>query len=85
MVFRRNRKFYAELRMEEEGRWVCDNPLFTCGDKGLYPVFKTGGPTGRFPKNHQEFILKNIGGENGSDKEGEGANNERNANRFRRM
>jgi len=85
MVFKRNRKFCAVLREEREGRWVCDNPLFTCGDKGLYPVFKTGGPTGRFPKNHQEFILKNIGEENGSNERREETNNARNANRFHRI
>ena len=60
MVFKRNRKFCAVLKMEEEGRWVCENPLFTCGDKGLFPVFKTGGPIGIFPKNHQEYILKPL-------------------------
>ena len=62
MVFKRNKKYFSELRMEREGRWVNEHPLFLCGNKGLYPVFKTGGPTGRFPKNHQEFILKEIGG-----------------------
>ena len=62
MVFKRNKKYFSELRMEREGRWVNEHPLFLCGKKGLYPVFKTGGPTGRFPKNHQEFILKEIGG-----------------------
>ena len=62
MVFKRNKKYFSELRMEREGRWVNEHHLFLCGNKGLYPVFKTGGPTGRFPKNHQEFILKEIGG-----------------------
>jgi len=85
MVFKRNKKFYAELKMEEEGRWVCENPLFTCGDKGLYPVFKTGGPTGRFPKNHQEFILKNIGEEDGDSKGRQKVGSTRNANRFHRI
>ena len=62
MVFKRNRKFAACVVLMEEstGRWIADRPLFTCGNKGLFPVFKTGGPTGAFPKNHQEFILKNI-------------------------
>ena len=49
--------------MEREGYWVSDMPLFVNGNQGLFPVFKTGGPTGRFPRNHQELILKNIGGE----------------------
>tara|TARA_R100000008_G_C3439355_1_gene93592 strand:- start:10 stop:225 length:216 start_codon:yes stop_codon:yes gene_type:complete len=60
MVFKRNKKFFSELKEEKKGYWVSQHPLFLCGDKGLYPVFKTGGPQGRFPKNHQEFILKNI-------------------------
>ena len=62
MVFKRNKKYFSELRMEREGRWVNEHPLFLCGNKGLYPVFKPGGPTPSFPKNHQEFILKEIGG-----------------------
>lgn len=49
--------------MEREGYWVSDMPLFINGSQGLFPVFKTGGPTGMFPRNHQELILKNIGGE----------------------
>ena len=49
-----------ELKMKREGYWVSVHPLFISGNKGLYPVFKTGGPTGRFPKNHQEFILKSF-------------------------
>tara|TARA_R100000234_G_C4859450_1_gene118530 strand:+ start:149 stop:373 length:225 start_codon:yes stop_codon:yes gene_type:complete len=62
MVFKRNKKFSSCVILKEEskGRWMSDKPLFTCGSKGLYPVFKTGGPTGVFPKNHQEFILKDI-------------------------
>lgn len=60
MVFKRNRKYFSELREKRNGYWVSEHPLFLCGGKGLFPVFKTGGPTGRFPKNHQEFILRNI-------------------------
>ena len=60
MIFKRNKKFFSELKEEKKGYWVSQHPLFLCGDKGLYPVFKTGGPQGRCPKNHQEFILKNI-------------------------
>ena len=48
--------------MVREGYWVSVYPLFISGNTGLYPVFKTGGPTGRFPKNHQEFIQKKLGG-----------------------
>ena len=62
MVFKRNKKYFSELKMKREGYWVSIHPLFISGNKGLYPVFKTGGPTGRFPKNNQEFILKEIGG-----------------------
>ena len=62
MVFKRNRKFSSCVVLGEEspGRWMADKPLFTCGNKGLFPVFKTGGPTGAFPKNHQEFTLRDI-------------------------
>ena len=62
MVFKRNKKFSSCVILKEEskGRWMSNEPLFTCGSKGLYPVFKTGGPTGVFPKDHQEFILKEI-------------------------
>lgn len=58
MVFKRNKKYFSELTERKDGYWVDDNPLFICGDKGLYPVYKTGGPQGRFPKNHQELIMK---------------------------
>jgi hypothetical protein len=62
-VFKRNRNYTgAVLEEEKPGRWVSNKPLFLCGNKGLFPVFKTGGPTGRFPVNHQEFIVKRIGG-----------------------
>ena len=60
MVFKRNRKYFSSLKEEREDYWVSEQPLFLCGDKGLFPVFKNGGPTGRFPKNHQEFILKEV-------------------------
>tara|TARA_R100000781_G_scaffold114634_1_gene85965 strand:+ start:1006 stop:1221 length:216 start_codon:yes stop_codon:yes gene_type:complete len=62
VAFKRNKKYCSVLTELKEGYWVDSCPLFVCGDKGLFPVFKTGGPTGRFPKNHQELILKNIGG-----------------------
>lgn len=68
-VFKRNKKYFSELKMEQEDYWVSLHPLFVNGNKGLFPVFKAGGPTGRFPKNHQEFILKNIGDSNGRKKE----------------
>jgi hypothetical protein len=64
VAFKRNRKYFSELKMEREGYWVNLHPLFIKGNEGLYPVFKTGGPTGVFPKNHQELILKNLGEDN---------------------
>ena len=63
-VFKRERHYAGALKREgETNRWISDKPLFRCGDKGLFPVFRTGGPTGNFPKNHQELILRNIGGD----------------------
>tara|TARA_R100001594_G_scaffold13276_5_gene28772 strand:+ start:4736 stop:5032 length:297 start_codon:yes stop_codon:yes gene_type:complete len=58
MVFKRNKKYFSSLKEEKEGYWVSEQPLFIGGNKGLFPVFKNGGPTGQFPKNHQEYILK---------------------------
>mgnify|MGYP003141617441 CR=1 FL=1 len=60
MVFKRNKKYFSSLKEEKEGYWVSEQPLFIGGNKGLFPVFKNGGPTGRFPKNHQEYICKDI-------------------------
>ena len=60
MLFKRNKKYFSSLKEEREGYWVSEQPLFIGGNKGLFPVFKNGGPTGRFPKNHQEFILKDV-------------------------
>lgn len=67
MVFKRNREWakckvlseYSDAKYGQS-RWISDKPLFISGNKGLYPIFKTGGPTGAFPKNHQEFILRDI-------------------------
>ena len=58
--FHRNKKYFSLLREVKEGYWVNDEPLFINKTQGLYPVFKNGGPQGRFPKNHQEFILRNL-------------------------
>jgi len=68
-AFKKNKKYFSELKMEREGYWVSKYPLFIYKDKGLYPVFKTGGPTGSFPKNYQELILKNMGEKDGRKKE----------------
>ena len=40
-----------------------DNPLFICGDKGLFPVYRTGGRQGVLNKNYHELILKDISDE----------------------
>ena len=58
--FQRNKKYYSILKENTTGRWIDENPLFVNKTQGLYPVFKTGGPQGKFTKNHQEFILKNL-------------------------
>jgi hypothetical protein len=60
MVFKRNKKYFSSLTEVKEGYFLSEQPLFLCGKQGLFPVFKTGGPTGRFPKNHQEFVLKEV-------------------------
>ena len=31
---------------------------------GLFPVFNVRGPHGRFPMNHQEYIVKELGDKN---------------------
>jgi hypothetical protein len=61
MEFKKNKNYYSCLRKESEIRWVCDNPLFLCGDKGLFPVYRAGGRQGVLNKNYHELILKNIG------------------------
>ena len=58
--FKRNKRYFSLLREVKKGYWVNEEPLFTNRNQGLYPVFKTGGPHGKFPKNHQEFILKSL-------------------------
>ena len=65
MKFEKNKKYFSLLREEKEGRWVCDNPLFKCGNKGLFPVYKTSGRYGVMNKNYHELVLKDINeGEN---------------------
>ena len=60
MIFKRNKKYCAVLSEEKPGYWVDSCPLFVSKEEGLFPVYKTGGPTGRYPKNNQEFILKKL-------------------------
>ena len=62
--------FYLSFKDKKNiQKWLetFDKPLFISGNKGLYPIFKTGGPTGAFPKNHQEFELKDIKEDNKDD------------------
>ena len=37
--------------------------IFICGDKGLFPVYRTGGRQGVLNKNYHELILKDISDE----------------------
>ena len=60
MEFKRNKNYYSSLRKKSETRWVCDNPLFLCGDKGLFPVYRAGGRQGVLNKNYHELVLKNL-------------------------
>lgn len=60
MEFTRNKSYYSCLRRESELRWVCENPLFICGDKGLFPVYRAGGRQGVLNKNYHELILKDL-------------------------
>tara|TARA_R100001082_G_scaffold61493_3_gene34310 strand:- start:324 stop:662 length:339 start_codon:yes stop_codon:yes gene_type:complete len=61
--FYRNKKYFSCLREEKEGNydvWVCDNPLFVSDNKGLYPIYRTGGRHGVMNKNYHEFLLKDL-------------------------
>jgi len=60
MEFEKNKDYFSILREEKEGRWVCDNPLFRCGDKGLFPVYRANGRYGIMNKNYHELVLKDI-------------------------
>ena len=66
MEFKRNRKYFSCLRETEDigdqKKFVCDNPLFVNEDmnKGLFPVYRTGGRQGVLNKNYHELILKDI-------------------------
>jgi hypothetical protein len=63
MDFKRNRKYFSSLRKEDEERWVCDNPLFISGNKGLFPVYRVNGRQGVLNKNYHELVLKDISNE----------------------
>ena len=89
MEFRKNKKYFSSLKKESESRWICTNPLFLCGDKGLFPVYRVNGRYGVLNKNYHELILKTIGGKDGDRNESnegtEGIDKKRDANRFHRI
>tara|TARA_R100000781_G_C4068898_1_gene123776 strand:- start:352 stop:582 length:231 start_codon:yes stop_codon:yes gene_type:complete len=60
MEFKRNKDYFSLLNRESETRWVCENPLFLCGDKGLFPVYRANGRQGVLNKNYHELILKDL-------------------------
>ena len=60
MVFEKNKDYFSLLREEKEGYWVCENPLFMCGNRGLFPVYRVNGKYGIMNKNYKELILKDI-------------------------
>ena len=60
MVFKRNKKYYCLLKEVKKNYWLYKETLIISGNKGLFPVFNVNAKYGRFPQNHQEFILKEI-------------------------
>ena len=60
MKFKKNKSYYKEIEKGTGKCWVSKNPMFLCGNKGLYPVFYASGRTGVVNKNPNEFILKDI-------------------------
>ena len=74
VVFKRNKRYRSLLVKTEgpkyngNGKWVNDVPLFkgklNGKEVGLFPVFNVRGPHGRFPMNHQEYIVKELGHKN---------------------
>lgn len=60
MLFKKNKKYFSSLTEVREDYWVCDNPLFMCGDKGLFPVYRADKRYGILNKNYHELIFKDI-------------------------
>jgi hypothetical protein len=58
--FEKNKKYFSSLTEEEEGHWVCDNPLFVSSSKGLYPVYRANGRYGILNKNYHELVMKDL-------------------------
>lgn len=68
MEFKKNKKYFSVLRRIKDGYWLCDNPLFVCGNKGLFPVYRANGRQGVLNKNYHELVLKNINNNDIADK-----------------
>ena len=64
MEFKKNKKYFSVLRRIKDGYWLCDNPLFVCGNKGLFPVYRANGRQGVLNKNYHELVLKDINNSN---------------------
>ena len=60
MLFEKNKKYFSSLTEVREDYWVCDNPLFVCGNKGLFPVYRAEKRYGVLNKNYHELIFKEI-------------------------
>lgn len=60
MVFNKNKKYYSSLKENEDGNWICSNPLFVGTDKGLYPIYRVNGRQGVMNKNYHELVLKDL-------------------------
>ena len=60
MVFKRNKKYFAELKEESKDMWIAQHPLFISGNKGLFPYFDTNNRHGIFSTHHKGLISKNI-------------------------
>tara|TARA_R100000353_G_scaffold27235_2_gene22958 strand:+ start:984 stop:1193 length:210 start_codon:yes stop_codon:yes gene_type:complete len=68
MEFKKNKKYFSVLRRIKDGYWLCDNPLFVCGNKGLFPVYRANGRQGVLNKNYHELVLKDINNNDIADK-----------------
>ena len=60
MEFKKNKKYYSSLTEIEDCYWLCDKPLFLCGNKGVFPVYRAEKRYGVLNKNYHEQVLKEI-------------------------
>ena len=60
MQFKRNKKYYAELKEESKDMWIAQHPLFISENKGLFPFFDTDNRHGVFSIHHKGLVLRNI-------------------------